>query len=143
MQKNPADTARFKYASYTPSRFAELAALGTHGDMGMSTFSQKHRLVLILPDYPTEGLSEYQKMSLNAYGQVNPSFKTRIPQYGHALQIQIENTKFLLLFQSQIVPYLKKEASAGQPVVFYVVHATYNDFSKQHMLLVNEFFVPQ
>ncbi|MBL8020670.1 MAG: hypothetical protein JNM27_13450 [Leptospirales bacterium] len=139
----PRDRPGFTYSTYEPTTFAQLSAFAPDKEKrhGLAIFGTRRRLVLTLPAHPTPGLTDDQRMSRDACGKIFPTLKT-LPLHNHKLPIEIGGKKFLLLFQSQIVPYLEREAKPGQNVILFAFHATYDDVEKEHLLLVAEFYVP-
>ncbi len=59
--------------------------------------------------------------------------------YDSKLKLRYKDQNFLIIFQSQLIPYMKSELKIGDLIGLYIVHATYDEFGKIHIILVNEF----
>lgn len=139
--KNPRDTSRFEYSRYVPITFDELYERGVvyEDEQGMKVFYSNDKVIIKLPAYPTQDLSPEEQGRRDLFAVINPKFKPLIHIYDSKLKVKYKDQNFLILFQSQLVPYMKSELKVGGLVGLYIVHATYDEFAKIHLILVNEF----
>ena len=139
--KDPSDRKTFVYSRYQPTSFKELSGNSEQetASKGVKIFNAKKRLILNLLEYPMDGLNEDDLDQKNGYAFLNQSMMPMMHLYNSKLCLKYNDQKFLFLFQSQLVPYLKREVKKGETVALYGLYATYNEFSNLHLILVNEF----
>lgn len=141
-EENPADVPGLTYSAYAPTTFRALHQVDEADTFGVRIFNTKRRAVLTLPGYPESNLTERDKMRIDACAVTFPAIRGLLPAYTHKLPIRIAGNNFLLLFQTQVVPYLPREVEIGEDVILYFFHSDYSDFDKTHLLLVTEFHRP-
>ncbi|MCW7469359.1 hypothetical protein [Leptospira kanakyensis] len=138
---NPPDSIGFQYSSYNPITFDELIERGyaEENSKGMKIFNSRNKMMLKLFAYPTKDLNADEIGRRNTFSFLFPNMKSIIHIYDSKLKIKYKDQYFLFIFQSQLIPYLKSEAKIGDLIGLYLIHATYDEFSNTHLILVNEF----
>jgi hypothetical protein len=138
---NPPDSPGFKYSNYEPITLEDLISRGEIEDnaKGMKIFNSRNKLILKLSAFPTQDLNQEDISRRNTYALFFQNMKPIIHIYDARLKIRFKDQNFLIIFQSQLIPYMKKELKLGDLIGLYIVHATYDEFGKIHLILVNEF----
>ncbi len=144
-----APASSFDYDSYKPSSLKEIGDIAKEASSkhegGFEFFIQKLRVRIRLTDYPVEIRKE--EFDIGTFNIIELYFKTLRPAFTgdyqklftHQLDLQDTGHEFTLLFQGPLVPYVRKEAKLGDPLVLYVIFGISDVSRKRTILLVNEF----
>ncbi|MCW7505511.1 hypothetical protein [Leptospira paudalimensis] len=137
----PPNSTGFQYSSYLPISFDEFLERGfsEENSKGMKIFNSRNKIILKLTAYPTKNLDSDEIGSRDTFALFYPNMKAIIHIYDSKLKFKYKDQNFLFIFQSQLVPYLRSEVKLGDLVGLFVLHATYDEFSNTHVILVNEF----
>lgn len=132
----------FDYASYKEvpaSFFKEISDNYEKRDgPGLGIYYEKFRFAMEMQDFPTE-LSKSSQNILEQYSKLTmrgPDFEKA---FGYEIQVKIDNVEYTMIFQSVLIPYLKKEFQKGKRIQLFCGYGAFNTFSKRHYLFVNEF----
>ncbi|MCZ8154826.1 MAG: hypothetical protein O9264_01805 [Leptospira sp.] len=138
---NPPDSPGFKYSKYESITLEDLIERGEieENTKGMKIFNSRNKLLIKLTAYPTQDLSQEEEGRRNTFALLFQNMKPIIHIYDSKLKLRYKDQNFLIIFQSQLIPYMKSELKIGDLIGLYIVHATYDEFGKIHIILVNEF----
>ncbi|GBF52113.1 hypothetical protein LPTSP4_36510 [Leptospira ryugenii] len=105
----------------------------------MKIFNSRNKLFLKLNAYPTQELSQEEIGRRNTFALLFQNMRPIIHIYDSKLKLRYKDQNFLIIFQTQLIPYMKSELKIGDLIGLYIVHANYDEFGKIHLILVNEF----
>ncbi|TGL14190.1 hypothetical protein EHQ42_13970 [Leptospira levettii] len=138
---SPPDSPGFQYSSYLPISFDGFLERGysEENSKGMKIFNSRNKIILKLMAYPTKDLNSDEMGRRDTFALFYPNMKSIIHIYDSKLKLKYKEQNFLIIFQSQLVPYLRSEVKLGDLVGLFVIHTTYDEFTNTHVILVNEF----
>jgi hypothetical protein len=134
----------FDYSAYKPSSLREIGDITRKAEEtykyegGFDFYTERLRVRVCLSEYP-------QKISIGPEKLLELYFKTRglnqdhLKLYTDQLNLEKGGYSFVLVFQNQLIPFLRKEVKQGDDVDLYVLFGIYDVKYKKIILLVNEF----
>lgn len=134
----------FDYSAYKPSTLEEIGgrtketATKHKHEGGLDFYRERLRVKARLSEYPRE-ISEGAKKVLEYYFKSFGLNLEHLKLFTYELKLEESGYSFLLVFQKQLIPYLKKESKPGDFVSLYVLLGIYAIENKMTILLVNEF----
>jgi hypothetical protein len=135
----------FDYSAYKPSSLKEIGDI-TKGtatkyryEGGLDFYRERLKIRIRLAEYPGE-ISEGTKKALEYYFKVvaRPNLE-HLTLFTYQLNLEESGYSFILVFQKQLVPFLRKESKPGNFVNLYVFFGIYDIKNKRTILFVNEF----
>lgn len=107
---------------------------------GLGVYYERVRFNIIMKEFPAP-ISEGGMKSVEHYGKL----AIRKPEYAqafdHELRINLNGIKYVLVFQSVLIPHLRKEFKSGKNLLLFASYGLFDTFGKEHFLFVNEFSV--
>lgn len=144
---DPIRSARgFDYSAYKPSSLKEIGdrtketATKHKHEGGLDFYRERLRVRARLNEYPRE-ISEGAKKVLEYYFKSFGLDLEHLKLFTYELDLEDSGHSFILVFQKELIPYLRKESKPGDFVNLYVLLGIYAIENKITILLVNEFAV--
>lgn len=139
IKEAPKPKLAFDFKAYVPTTIDEVVKLAkniheTEGDGGVAIINTRYKIKYKLPKLPTK-VDEYGYIVL---GSLTDFLQTPVKLediFTYQLAIPKGKFKVVLYFQDVLVRYTLSNAKSE--VYLYVLYASYNDFDKTAILLVN------
>ena len=134
----------FNYKNYTDTDLDEIVEIlkeaikHPQNFKGYTIWRKGITLKYSLKEYPKK-ITKDNIPKLFYYQKIYGLGSQMIRMYKHQLEFNYNGQEIILIFQSVLIPYLKKEIRLNEEFYLYAMLGLYSDFDKKLIIFVNEF----
>jgi hypothetical protein len=134
----------FNYKNYPETTLDEIVKIITekedHSEIsgGFKIYNNFASFLYKLENYPKSFNNKYTE-ELYIYPGTLGIQANFIELFKYEIMLDYNKYKIVLLFQKQLIPYLKKEVKKGDEITLYVMYGIKKDLSNNILIFVSEF----